>query len=71
MIFCHICKISVKYSDLNTNKIVLAMIPVEVSDYSYNKAEWFSKHLDNDITSGLSMFIHSECFNKMLEERIR
>ena len=65
MISCNICSLDVEVT--HTDKRVFGLIPVEVSKYSYSKAEWFSEHLDNDITSGLSMFIHGKCLDTLVE----
>ena len=65
MISCNICSLDVEFT--GTDKRVFGLIPMEVNKYSYNKAEWFSEHLADDITSGLSFFIHGKCFDTLVE----
>ena len=62
MIVCDICRKDVAV--LERDQRVFGLLPIEVSQFSYKKAEW--QWIDADDCSGMSYFLHGSCLDRMV-----
>ncbi len=62
MIVCDICKDDVATHALGTNKLVYALMPVEIGSHTVEQAEWV-----NGAATLLTQFLHDKCFSKVME----
>ena len=63
MIVCDICRKDV--SVIEQDRRVFGLLPVEVSQFSYNKAE--HSFIDADESSGMAYFLHGSCLDRVVE----
>ena len=59
MIVCDICKDDVAVYSLGINKLVYALMPVEVGSHTVEEAEWVAG-------TGLTQFLHEPCLNSAI-----
>ena len=63
MIVCDICRKDVAV--IERDRRVFGLLPVEVSTFSYTKAEW--QWINTDDGSGMSYFLHGSCLDKAVQ----
>jgi len=62
MIVCDICKDDVAIHTLGTNKLVYALMPIEVGSHTVEQTDW-TTGIDG---TGLTQFLHEPCLNRVI-----
>ena len=62
MIVCDICRKDVAV--LGLDQRVFGLLTIEVSQFSYNRAEW--QPISADESSGMAYFLHGSCLDRMV-----